>query len=662
MRTYKYSICILLFICLAIRNGNSLERSDRKFLAQTFPIDQLKEIIISREEWKPFPSISNPAALEEIPEIIRKAHLQDGEKALATVWTPLPATVFLEYDRIGNRSNYENLSFNRRGKLASLVLAELFERKGRFIDQIVNGVWAICEESFWGVPAHIGAQKAGRGLPDVSEPVVDLFAAETGAMMAWIYYLLKPELDKINPLITQRIQLETDRRILTPYLEREDWGWMGFNYRKRTGYMRPVNNWNPWINSNVLACVLILEQNPERRLKIIHKVMDSIDIFMEPYPADGGCDEGPSYWYRAGGSLYDCQELLYSASGGKINFFDLPLIQEIGKYIYRTYISDPYFINFADASAKMRVEPALVYRYGKGIGDETMKQFAAFTAKIEGYGTTSIPGAFGYLNRQLPALFCYNELAQTTPKEPLIPDVWLPDIQLMAARSEKNSKKGFYLAVKGGHNDESHNHNDVGNFIVYADGKPILIDAGAQTYTAKTFSSERYQIWNNQSAYHNLPTINGVNQKEGRNFEATDIKYQSDSNFAQLQMNIARAYPAEAKLNSWMRTITLNRGTNVEVTENYELNKWTKPIEMNYMTPLNPELIKDGTIKLSQSQGPSESDYYLIYDGKRLKPKIESISITDSRMSRSWGIKLNRIILTLPEKKLKDTFIIKIEN
>ena len=113
-----------------------------------------------------------------------------------------------------------------------------------------------------------------------------------------------------------------------------------------------------------------------------------------------------------------------------------------------------------------------------------------------------------------------------------------------------------------------------------------------------------------------MPTINGVNQKEGRNFEATEIKYQNNSRFAQLQMNIARAYPTEAKVNSWIRTITLNRGKNIEIREKYQLKEMVKPTALNYLSPLNPEILKTGTIKLSKSQRPEESNYYLIYDGK----------------------------------------------
>lgn len=658
-RFMKFSLILILELqMVSIAFGQNA--SDRKLLAKTYPMDQLKEIILPRNEWRPYPTVAQPAGFEQIPATVREAYVAAGEQLLDAGWPPLPASVFLEYVRTGNRSHYEELSFGRREQLASLVLAEAFERKGRFLDQIVNGIWAICEESFWGVPAHMGLQEAGPGLPDVTEPVVDLFAAETGALMAWTYYLLKPELDQINPLVAKRMVSETDRRILTPFLQRNDWGWMGFHWRVHPETIRPVNNWNPWINSNVLTAALILEPDPARRLQLVHKAMDSIDNFMAPYPADGGCDEGPSYWSRAGGSLFDCLDLLYSASGGKIDLFDQPLIQKMGSYIYRTYISDPYYINFADASARMRPDPALVFRYGRAIGDQTMTQFAAFVAHKEHYGTGDIGGSFGVLNRALPALFSLKELLATPPAEPLVGEAWFPDIQVIAARSEQGSRAGFYLAAKGGHNNESHNHNDVGNYIVYHDGTPVLIDAGAQTYTAKTFSSHRYELWNNQSAYHTLPTINGVMQRNGREFEARDVETTLDPRQVELSLDIARAYPPEAQVKSWKRNIILRRGKSVEVAEQYQLQTFVKPFTLNFLTPRTPEIEKNGRIRLNGSDG--ESPCYLNYDPKKFEPDFQTIAIKDSRMGHSWGPELRRIVLRSKSKELTGRFTISVDD
>jgi hypothetical protein len=80
-------------------------------------------------------------------------------------------------------------------------------------------------------------------------------------------------------------------KALIPYYERDDFWWMGFD-------SRPVNNWNPWTNHNMLTAILILEDDQQKKISNVEKVIRSLDSFVNIYPEDGGCDEGPSYWGR----------------------------------------------------------------------------------------------------------------------------------------------------------------------------------------------------------------------------------------------------------------------------------------------------------------------------------------------------------------------------
>ena len=95
----------------------------------------------------------------------------------------------------------------------------------------------------------------------------------------------------------------------------------------------------------------------------------------------------------------------------------------------------------------------------------------------------------------------------------------------------------------------------------------MIIDVGVETYTAKTFSNDRYSIWTMQSAFHNVPMINGIPQKAGRAFEARHVQYQADDAAATLSMDIAAAYPEEAGVRSWHRTVTLERGNAVVIRD-----------------------------------------------------------------------------------------------
>lgn len=622
-------------------------------LRELYPQEKIAKILIPQGKWRPWPTWKDRSEWNGLPESVRKDLIANGEQCLGYEWPQLPATLFLEFAREGNRSRYEQVHFDRRYALTNLLMAECVEGKGRFLDDLANGVWALCEESFWGVPAHMGAQKAGSGLPDPAEPIVDLFAAETGESLAWTYYLLGEQLDKVSPMIRERIRFEMDRRILTPCLTRDDFGWMGFAGGR-------VNNWNPWCNASWLTCTLLVEPDADRRIASVAKIVRSLDHFLDAYADDGGCDEGPGYWSRAGASLFDCLELLHGATGGEVNVYDQPLIQEIGRYIYRVHIADDYFVNFADASGKAHPPAELVYRYGKRIGDERL---AAFGAYLHTRDQKGFAGAQDYtVGRYLPEIFHAVELDAAQAKAPLPRDVWLDGIQVMAARCRDGASNGFFVAAKGGHNAESHNHNDVGNFVVYMDGKPILIDIGVETYSRKTFSSRRYEIWTMQSAWHNLPTIETLMQSPGREYAARDVRYEADDDHAQLKLDIAGVYPREAGLKSWVRTVRLDRGRDVAVTEQYALDKPAGKIMLSLVTPCKVSKQGNGRLLLETGdQGEPRLAVRVIYDETKLKPTVETVPVEDGRLRTVWPEQLSRILLIAEKPAMQDTWTVRIE-
>lgn len=649
-RANKQRAVILVLVFLAVTAAGK----ERFKLAELYPQEKIAHALIAREQWRPWPRCGDRDAWENLPEKVRKDLIANGEPYLGYNWPDLPATLFLEFAREGNRSRYEREHFDRRCALTNLVVAECVEGKGRFLDDIANGVWAICEESFWGIPAHVSAQKAGSGLPDTAEPIVDLFAAETGESLAWTYYLVGEQLDHVSPLIRQRIVREMDRRVLTPCLERDDFGWMGFAGGR-------VNNWNPWCNASWLTCTLLVEPDADRRIASVAKIVRSLDYFLDAYDDDGGCDEGPSYWGRAGASLLDCLELLHSATNGAVNVYDKPLIQEMGRYIYRVHIADDYFVNFADASAKVYPSAELVYRYGKRIGDDRLAAFGVYLhsrEKDKGFAGTQTYT----IGRYLPAIFHAAELDAATAKAPLPRDVWLDGIQVMAARCKEGTPNCYFVAAKGGHNAESHNHNDVGNFVVYVDGRPILIDIGVETYSRKTFSSKRYEIWTMQSAWHNLPTIDGVMQSPGGRFAARDVRYEADDDHAQLKLDIAGAYPKEAGLKSWVRTIRLDRGKDVAITEDYSLEKPAAEITLSLVTPCKVSEPEPGRLLLETADGGEPSvAVQVVYDGGKLKPVLETVSVEDGRLRAVWPEQLTRILLKAERPAMQDTWTVKVE-
>ena len=227
----------------------------------------------------------------------------------------------------------------------------------------------------------------------------------------------------------------------------------------------------------------------------------------------------------------------------------------------------------------------------------------------------------------------------------------------MVARDKDGSQKGQYVACWAGHNGQSHNHNDVGNFIIYANGRPFIIDVGRPEYTRQTFSSRRYEIWAMQSAYHNLPTINGIMQKEGRQYAAGDVEYESVEDFAQLKMNIAPAYPDKAGINSWFRTVRLNRGQDVQIVDSFALKAQSRDIVQNLITPC--EIVRDepGLLVLRDSQ--EQLEMAIRYDSEKLSSESKSIDIDDEKISTIWGGHLYRIELRPITATAKDTWTLR---
>jgi hypothetical protein len=228
----------------------------------------------------------------------------------------------------------------------------------------------------------------------------------------------------------------------------------------------------------------------------------------------------------------------------------------------------------------------------------------------------------------------------------------------MTARVHEGSAQGLYLAAQGGNNGQSHNHNDVGNFMVYADGMPAIIDVGVETYTAKTFSPQRYEIWTMQSAYHNCPTIDGVMQSAGRQFAATDVSYHADDRAAELHLNLAKAYPPQAHLAFWNRTLRLDRAGNaIEVVDDYRLTQTAKVITLTLMTPCAAQVSVPGEIRLAMTSG---GPVRVAYDGRVLHAAVEEITIDDAELRRSWGERLYRVLLRADAPPLQSKWTLRV--
>ena len=632
----------------------SYAQQGRHILKKGYTVDFFQKAILEPTQWVPYPAINNSEIWKSLLTSQKyNSVIKNAEGFIGYSWPVTRASVFLDFVETGNRTNFELISFSRRNALASLVIGELVENKGRFLDDIVDGIWSICEETFWGVPAHLTYQNRGVGLADVSNPVVDLFAAETGSMLAWVSNLLGDKLDKVSPLVKERIYVEIDRRIFKVIESNPKYRWMGYSrkntdstlsYRMQSFQQRRPNNWNPWICSNLLTCTLLLEKNKQRRSKFVQEVFTILDNYLDPYPADGGCDEGPGYWGKAAAATFDCLDLMSMATNNQFNLFGDTLIKNMGEYICKAYIGNGYYLNFADAVAKTSHSPMLIYRYGKAVNSKTMMEMGAFLASKD-KTNNNLGDAFSLL-RILPELFYSKNLLDKKGNEPLIVDSWLPDIQVMVSRDLANSTTGFTLAAKAGHNQESHNHNDVGSFMLFYNGYPAMIDAGAGTYT-----KDYNQLWVHSSAYHNLlPIINGNVQEEGRKYSASNVSYSNHLNEVLFSQDISKTYPDSVGVIKWESIYLHQKGKSITISQTFELKENPSEIVIPILLATAPNTSINGKLIITTGDGEKFS---VDYDAKLFVVTIEEIKLTDQKIARNWGSSIYRACFKMnhPSKK-----------
>lgn len=638
-----------LIPCLA---GDAPADPRKDLLTSRYTESFLREKLVPRESWQPFPRASNRDAwnaLREHPLNRERAAwiVEEAEAALGKPWPALPATLYMEFARDGNRSRYQEPYFERRERLATLVLAECFEHEGRFLDEIANGIWAICEESTWCIPAHASRHRGDvLQRPDLEN--LDLFACEAGMTLAQTHYLLEAELEGLSRALRERIPREVSRRIIEPFAADR------FGSR---GWLNGHNNWSPWCASNVLGAVLYLEEDRARVASLTFRLMEVVDRFINGYGEDGGCDEGPGYWNEAAGAMVVFLELLRSRTGGAIDIYDDPKIAAMGEYITHAHLTGPWFANFADADPQAKPHPGKVYRYGERVGSAGMKNLALLSMREwKPEAPVSPPLRLSGVSRPVlgPLMEIFWIPAAATPvpaRHPL--EVWLPDVQVLFARESASSKRGLVLAAKGGHNAESHNHNDVGHFMLFLDGQPGIIDLGRETYTRQTFSGRRYELWFTRGSGHNAPVVNGMEQRPGRSFQATNVRYVERDSGPRLSLNLEKAYPAEAGLVALEREIGLERRPEacVRVRDSFELRESPATFRLHLFSVSAVRKARPGHLAIRCRPRP-----LLVKHDPAMEVTIEEIPLEDPKLRAGWGPGVFRTTLELKATANKGSY------
>ena len=551
-----------------------------------------------------------------------------AEKDLECDIPALTLSMYRAYNISGSTSAYGGPYCKRMDMAMNLALAKIRTGEDKYFNKMLDVVWAILDEPTWMLPEHT-VHMPEDATVRMSVPAavgekyahgIELGSAYKASLIAVIYHFFKNEFDKISPFINERILYTLRTRAIEPFCKYY-FRWEGMSGNR-------VNNWCPWIVSNILLTTALAEDDNGVRETVVERSMAFLDNFISWYHPDGGCDEGPTYWNAAAASLFDSLELIEHMSGGKFKVYSEPLIKAMGEYEPRMNICGNYFVNFADSGSTASLDGNMLRRFGEKCGSEILISF----------GDSMLRSCSTYFSTR----FLFRTLCSlSTPKRDVSKSVLLaatetyfPNLKVMVLRDSENPSQGMFFAMKGGNNDESHNHNDVGSFIIYRNGKPVLIDAGVGAYTKQTFSSERYKIWSMQSLYHNLPSFDGEGQPAGEKYASADEIY--DPKDRSLTLELAGAYSDNSGIISFKRYGALKDGT-VTVRDTVKLAE-EKKVDFTFMTHKEPDVISDGVIAIAE-------DCLLKFDPS-LSVNIEAFDPVGMNTLSAWGSeKLYRIHL-----------------
>ena len=524
----------------------------------------------------------------------------EAAQARSTPIPALPFSLFHLFETSGDRGAYERPYFDRRRRLLALTLEAVIDETDDNLPALHDLIWELGNEYTWVLPAHLPVGiTAVRSYRLPPEQVIDLFAAHTAHALAEVLALLGERLD---PWLHYRVRTEIERRIFRPLFH---------NPHHFKWEYEPIN-WAAVCAGCAGMAALFLEDDRERLAGMIDRVMRALECFLAGFGADGGCPEGIGYWEYGFGFYTYFAEMLHAFTDGRLDLLRGERIQRIVAFPSVVSLGDDAFVNYSDAAERVAIHAGL----GSTLSKRWQQPMPAL--KIPSFHTDYIY-RWGHVTRDL--LWTSEACLHTAVSDG---SFYLPDIAWVVDRHVFDGQTVAFSA-KGGHNDEPHNHHDLGHFILHLGGESLLADLGAGVYTRQYFGPERYEALHTGSQGHSVPVINGVRQGNGRSHTATVLDYTPQPDGVAFTLDLTRAYPETAGLESFIRSFVwsvdaASRSAALRLNDTFRFATATAMVEECFIS-LKLPVLAAGTATWSSECGTIT----MRFDHGQFEPIVDSI-------------------------------------
>jgi hypothetical protein len=537
----------------------------------------------SQKEW--WESVRrDPLYIEDILEIM--------SEATRFIKEPVPEltySLFAIFTETGSRVEYEKVYFERRRRLNTFALLSLLEPESRLYEtELCNILWSICSEYTWCLPAHINDSRP-------AAETIDLFSAETGFALSEIMLLLG---ERVPDVLRSRVIELIEERLFQPLLTKGPYFWED-----------ATHNWSAVCAGAIGSAALLLVKDADKLTDILLRTERSMNFYLQGFGGDGACLEGLGYWNYGFGFFVYYADLLRRRSGGVLDWFRNEKVKNIALFQQKCYLGGESVVNFSDSLPKASVQLGLSH----------------FLADI--YSEFEVPPLTlradyreDHCSRWAPAFrnLIWRNARAASGSGWGTASFYLTDAEWMISRVA-GAEGSFGFAAKGGHNDEPHNHNDLGQFILHA-GEAFIADLGCGEYTREYFGEGRYAYDCNGSQGHSVPIIDGCYQSSGKEHTAVVLEASTSDAEDRLVVELSGAYKND-KLVSLKREWVWHKElrTVLTLTDEYRFHTVPGSLTERMVTLIQPVVHNNGTIVLS---GNGLKEVRVQYDPVLLQPSI----------------------------------------
>ncbi len=361
--------------------------------------------------------------LTDVPEFLYKEAIDCGNKYLENDWGVLTASMYTNV----HHSEYRDGYIKRRVALSALSLAEHAVKKGRYIEEIINGIWCICEESTWSLP------DGSANLRDVQAPRFDVNSARTASLLALSAHLFRKELPVS---VKKRVLYEVRNRVLNQFSDAKQ--------------LTPENC------AHALITAMFAEPEEDKRRMFVDKTLAALDIFLNEYKNSSFRASSEQSLYRRSAFVFDILEILYNVTDQKFSVYSDENVKLAAESIYKAHIGNE---GFAEISAEP--DGARVFLFGNRMDYRKLTDFGASEfLKIK---EKTLPDSYNLFHK----LYSVKYAAKIISYGDNFDEQESGYIDSMDIFVKKT--KYFSAAIKGG-------ASAAGNFMVYLDNEPYCVD------------------------------------------------------------------------------------------------------------------------------------------------------------------------------------------